>query len=94
MVSHLVVSEQDEADIALNEQHLCQDPTLMRNTKTSSASLIKYYGKAAKQFSLTPGHVHFGTLSVGHVAHRLVRLVNLSTELARFTVIRPELPLR
>jgi CRISPR-associated protein Cas5t len=66
----------------------------LRLTKTSSASLIRAQGKGARQLQLTPGHVHFGGLAPGAVAHRTVRLRNVSAEVARFHVRRPPPPFR
>lgn len=84
----------DEADVALNEAYLRAEADAVRIGKTASTSLIRHAGKALKQFTLTPGHLHLGSVPVGSVAHRTARLANVSTAAARFTVSRPELPLR
>lgn len=84
----------DEADAALNEAYLRAEADAVRMGKTASASLIRHSGKALQQFTLTPGHLHLGTVPVGLVAHRTARLTNVSTGVARFSVVRPELPLR
>ena len=49
---------------------------------------------AGKQIVLRPGHLHFGTIPAGEVAHRTARLLNGSADVVRFTILRPELPLR
>lgn len=49
---------------------------------------------AGKQLAMSPGHIHFGNVTVGVPAHRTARLLNCSTDVVRFTVVRPELPLR
>lgn len=67
---------------------------MLRLNKTSGAKLVHTQGKGARQFVVTPGHIHFGTVQMGSVAHRSARVWNTSMERARFSVIRPELPLR
>lgn len=49
---------------------------------------------AGKQLAVSPAHIHFGNVQVGVPAHRTARLLNCSTDVVRFTVVRPELPLR
>ena len=49
---------------------------------------------AGKQMSLNPGQIHFGAVPLGSVVHRTAHVVNLSTGPARFSVIKPPLPLR
>jgi hypothetical protein len=49
---------------------------------------------AGKQLALSPGHIHFGSVVQGSVVHRTARVLNCSTGVARFTISRPELPLR
>lgn len=66
----------------------------LRPTKTSSASLIRAHGKGARQLLLTPGSVHFSGLAPGAVAHRTVRLRNVSAEVVRYHVQRPPQPFR
>ncbi|KAG2498338.1 hypothetical protein HYH03_003597 [Edaphochlamys debaryana] len=83
-----------EADVALNEPYLRAEADAVRLGKTASTSLIRHAGKALKQFTLTPGHLHFGNVPYGAVTHRTARLTNVSAGAARFSVVRPELPLR
>jgi hypothetical protein len=66
----------------------------LRLTKTSSASLIRAHGKGARQLLLTPGSVHFSGLAPAAVAHRTVRLRNVSAEVVRYHVQRPPQPFR
>lgn len=49
---------------------------------------------AGKQLALSPGHIHFGSVAQGSVVHRTARVLNVSTGVARFSISRPELPLR
>lgn len=85
---------QDEADVSLNTRYLEKEADALVMTKTSSTSLMRHQGKGLKQFTLTPAHLHFGSVPLGAVAHRTAKLLNTSTERARFSVVRPELPLR
>lgn len=52
------------------------------------------YVAAGKQIVLRPAHVHFGNIPVGEVTGRTARLLNGSADIVRFTITRPELPLR
>eukprot|EP00775_Hariotina_reticulata_P009324 gene9324-9489_t len=93
-----------QAAAELNMDYLAREAATMRPAKTSSAALIKASGRTGKQMHVTypkrkhvvlsPAHIHFGTVSVGSVSHRLARLLNCSADVVRFTVSRPELPLR
>eukprot|EP00798_Chlamydomonas_sp_ICE-L_P027211 gene27211-2458_t len=49
---------------------------------------------AGPKFTLSPDHLHFGTVALGGVAHSAVRLRNGSRSAASYSVVRPELPLR
>jgi hypothetical protein len=49
---------------------------------------------AGKQIVLRPGHLHFGSIPQGAVVHRTAKLLNGSADVVRFTIVRPELPLR
>lgn len=53
---------------------------------TSSGCLLRAAGKTGRQFALAPGHLHFGTVARGTVAHATARLRNTSTGPARFQV--------
>ncbi|WIA41175.1 hypothetical protein OEZ86_004790 [Tetradesmus obliquus] len=88
--SHL----KSQAPAALNSAYLAKELPAMRSTKTSSACLIQHSGKAGKQLALSPGHIHFGSVAQGSVVHRTARVLNVSTGVARFSISRPELPLR
>eukprot|EP00878_Enallax_costatus_P037395 GHUV01042235.1.p1 GENE.GHUV01042235.1~~GHUV01042235.1.p1 ORF type:complete len:333 (+),score=96.16 GHUV01042235.1:533-1531(+) len=88
------VHRQPQAPADLNAEYLSREAATMRTAKTSGASLIKATGKAGKQLALSPAHIHFGSVQVGVPAHRTARLLNCSTDVVRFTVVRPELPLR
>jgi hypothetical protein len=48
----------------------------------------------SKQIVLRPAHLHFGSIPVGAVVHRTAKLLNGSSDVVRFTIMRPELPLR
>ena len=81
----------EECEAALNERYLEVEGGPLRSTKNSSASLIRLAGKAGRQFTLSPAHVHFGNaVPAGTVVHRLARLQNVSTGIARYSVVRPE----
>lgn len=45
---------------------------MLRFNKTSGAKNVHMQGKGARQFVATPSHIHFGTLTLGSVAHRQV----------------------
>lgn len=85
---------QDEAAVIPNDRHIVAEGEVLRCTKTSSTSLLQIHGKVKKQFQVTPSHIHFGTVPQGAVVHRQVKLLNVSTERARFTAVRPPPPLR
>lgn len=53
-----------------------------------------FFLPAGKQIVLRPAHLHFGSIPVGAVVHRSARLLNGSADVVRFTILRPELPLR
>jgi CRISPR-associated protein Cas5t len=77
-----------------NAAHLAREGDALRATKTSSASLIRASGKAGQQVVLRPAHLSFGSLTAGSMAHRTARLLNGSPDLLRYTVLRPQLPLK
>jgi CRISPR-associated protein Cas5t len=49
---------------------------------------------AGTQVVLRPDHLHFGSIPSGTVVHRTARLLNGSADVVRFTILRPQLPLR
>ncbi len=83
---------QEEAVPELNDSTLRSDGGPLRSTKNSSGSLIRLAGKAERQFVLTPAHIHFGHVVAGSVAHRPARLRNVSTGIARYSIVRQESP--
>lgn len=56
--------------------------------------LLRRLVGAGKQIVLRPAHLHFGSIPVGSVVHRTAKLLNGSPDVVRFTILRPELPLR
>ena len=85
----------EEAPAVLNEAHLAAEGGhVLRATNTASANLIRLAGADGRQFVLSPAHIHFGNVPAGEVLHRTARLRNVSTGPARFSVSRPEPPLR
>lgn len=86
----------NEAAAALNERHIEAEGSMLKvpGGKTCSGSLLRAAGKVARQFSLSPSHIHFGNVPLGTVEHRTARLHNRSIGPARFSVDRPTLPLR
>lgn len=86
----------EQAMAVLNEGHIQAEGSELRlpGGKTTSGTLLRAAGKAAKQWVLTPAHIHFGAVPMGSVVHRTAKLRNTSTGPARFTVDRPPLPLR
>lgn len=85
----------EEAPAVINEAHLAAEGGhVLRATNTASANLIRLAGADGRQFTLSPAHIHFGNVPIGEVVHRTARLRNVSTGPARFSVSRPEPPLR
>lgn len=86
----------EEAVARINEEYLQAEGSVLRvpGGNTSSGQLLRASGKAAKQFSLTPAHVHFGTVPVGSVVHKTAKLRNVSTGHGRFSIDKPEPPLK
>lgn len=63
------------------------------DVNVTSIFLLMYL-PAGKQIVLRPAHLHFGSIPVGAVVHRTAKLLNGSADVVRFTILRPQLPLR
>lgn len=77
-----------------NLPYLARESPTLRTANTSSAVRVKCSGRGGRQLGLAPGQVRFGTVRAGAVERRAVRLLNLSTDVARITVAQPPPPLR
>eukprot|EP00879_Flechtneria_rotunda_P028296 GHRR01030395.1.p1 GENE.GHRR01030395.1~~GHRR01030395.1.p1 ORF type:complete len:283 (+),score=121.13 GHRR01030395.1:282-1130(+) len=82
------------APAGVNADYLAREAATMRTSKTSSSSLIQAHKAVGQQLVLSPGHIHFGSVAAGAVVHRSARLLNSCANVVRFTVVRPQLPLR
>jgi hypothetical protein len=82
----------EEADVYVNDAYLDAEEATMRVGKTSSLNLVRAKGQHFRQFQLSPKHLHFGTVVLGQVVHKVARLTNISNEIARFTLVRERQP--
>ena len=82
------VHTREEAEIRINDAYLDVEGSSMRVGKTSSLNLLRAKGQTVRQFQLSPKHLHFGTVPVGQVVHKVARLTNISQEIARFALVR------
>lgn len=84
---------QTSAPAASNDRHLAIEGAVFRESKTTSGQLMKSRGRSSKDFILQPSAIDFGTVYSGQVVHAAAKLRNVSAEIARFQVQRPEPPL-
>lgn len=84
----------EEAPVYLNNAYLEAEEATMRVGKTSSLNLVRAKGHHLRQFQVSPNHLHFGTVTLGQVMHKVARLTNISNEIARFTLVRAHAVLR
>ena len=82
------VHVREEAETYFNDSYLDVEEPTMRTGKTSSLNLIRAKGQGMRQFQLSPKHLHFGTVALGQVVHKIARLTNISAEIARFSLVR------
>lgn len=81
------------APSAPHDRYLTVEGDVLRQSRTTSGQLMQARGRSTKAFILQPERLDLGRVYKGIKAHGVARLRNVSAEIARFHVVRPEPPL-
>ena len=88
----------DSAVAFVNARNVSVEAPVRRQNRTAGVNQVvarqESGGELRRQFSMVPGHMHFGRVQLGTARRKRATLTNVSHDLGRFYLKQPGPPLR